>query len=127
MVSSLFQAGLLEDAVQGSWGNFDAAFARYGDCAGPGSVMELPVAALLAELIPAISFETRDQFLDLRRHRSEIVLFLLGGSLLQGVLIVGSSLGLPELAFPVRTEVLGPLTGDGDLIGSLVGHVEFVA
>ena len=89
--------------------------------------MELPVAALLADLIPAISFETQDQFLDFRGHWSVIVLCLVGGSLLQGVLTIGSPFALPELALPIRKEVLGPLTGDGDLIGSLVGHVEFDA
>ena len=43
--------------------------------------MKLPVATLLADLIPAIRFEKRDHFLDFRRHRFESVLFLPGGSL----------------------------------------------
>ena len=85
------------------------------------------MAALLADLIPAIGLETSDQFLDLRWHMPCIVLRSVGDCLLGCVRNVGPPLRFPERPLPPRAEVPGPFTGDGELMGALVRHAEFDA
>lgn len=86
--------------------------------------MVLAMTALLAHLIPAIRLESCNQFLNPCWHRALIVLRALRGGLVRGMLSVRPTLGLPEGALAIWSEMPGPLTRDGDLIGALVGHVD---
>ena len=85
--------------------------------------MVLTMASLLAHLVPPIQFEARDQFLNLRWHRCSIVLCATRGRFPRGVLSKCLALCLPEGSLAVRSEMLGPLARDCDLIGALVGHL----
>ena len=85
--------------------------------------MVLTMASLLAHLVPPIRFEARDQFLNLRWHRCSIVLCATHGRFPRGVLSKCLALFLLEGSLAVRSEMLGPLARDRDLIGALVGHL----
>jgi hypothetical protein len=56
-LTSLFQPGLFEDAVQGAWRQIVARFAGDRDAAWLGAMLELAVAALRRDEIPAIDLQ----------------------------------------------------------------------
>ena len=86
--------------------------------------MVLAMTALLTHLVPAICLKARNQLLNFRWHRPLIVLRTPGSGFVRGMLSVGPTFGLPKGALAIRSEMRGPLAGDGDLIGALVGHVD---
>jgi hypothetical protein len=81
-------------------------------------VVVLAMTTLLAHLVPAIRLKASNEFLDFRWHRAWIV--PRRGGFDRSLFVLRSALCLPELALAPWAKVLGPFTGDGDLIYSFV-------
>jgi len=111
---------LLEGTVQRARRDFHTRLASDRDCARLARVMILAMNALLADKIPPVRLKARDQFLNLRWHRIRIVLVVPRSGVGSYVLLVGATFALPEGAPKVWAQMLGPFTGDRELIEALV-------